>query len=114
MSQFQLAAATEIPANTMRAFEAGGRRVLVINLDGSFHALDDLCPHLSVPMSRGELKDGCVICPAHGSAFNVRTGSAMRWVGKPATWLTRLTQGKPCNAHVYKLLVENGQLVVEV
>lgn len=114
MSQFQLAAATEIPANTMRAFEAGGHRVLVINLDGNFHAVDDLCPHLSVPMSRGELKDGCVICPAHGSAFDVRTGTVVRWVGKPATWLTRLTQGKPCNARVYKLLVENGQLVVEV
>lgn len=114
MPRFHLAAAADIPANSMRAFPVGGRRVLVVNLDGAFHALDDICPHLAVPLNRGELKDGCVVCPGHGSAFDARTGEARRWVGKPITRLTRFTEGRPANARTYKLLVEDGQLMVEL
>lgn len=114
MAQFQLAATEDIPVNSMRAFEAGGHRILVINLEGDFHALDDLCPHLAVPMSRGEIKDGCVICPGHGSTFDVKSGTATRWIGKPITWLTKMAVGKPVNARTYKTVVINGQLLVEV
>jgi 3-phenylpropionate/trans-cinnamate dioxygenase ferredoxin subunit len=114
MPRFQLAAAADIPPNSMRAFEVGGRRILVVNLDGSFHALDDLCPHLAIPLSRGELKDGCVICPGHGSVFNVKNGTAIRWVGMPITWLSRLIRGRASDARVYPLQVENDQLLVEL
>jgi nitrite reductase/ring-hydroxylating ferredoxin subunit len=114
MPRFQLAAAADIPVNSMKAFPVAGRRVLVVNLDGAFHALDDVCPHLAVPLNRGDLKDGCVVCPGHGSVFDVRTGGVKRWVGKPVTWLTRLTEGRPANARTYKLLIEDGQIVVEV
>ena len=81
---------------------------------GELRALDDLCPHLAVPLNRGELKDGCVVCPGHGSVFDVRSGEVKRWVGKRVTWLTRLTEGRPANAHTYRLAVEDGQLVVEI
>jgi 3-phenylpropionate/trans-cinnamate dioxygenase ferredoxin subunit len=114
MPRFQLATAGDIPANSMRAFEVGGRRVLVVNLDGSFHALDDLCPHLAIPLSRGELQDGCVVCPGHGSVFDVKTGTAVRWVGLPVTWLARLVKGQASNARIYPIQVENGQLLVEL
>jgi 3-phenylpropionate/trans-cinnamate dioxygenase ferredoxin component len=114
MAQFQLAAAADIPANSMRAFEVGGRRVLVVNVDGTFYALDDLCPHLAIPLSRGELKEGCVVCPGHGSMFDVKTGTAIRWVGLPITWLTRLVKGRATNAQVYPIRVENDHLLVEL
>jgi nitrite reductase/ring-hydroxylating ferredoxin subunit len=114
MPRFQLTAAADIPPNSMRAFEVGGRRVLVVNLDGSFHAIDDLCPHLAIPLSRGELTDGCVVCPGHGSVFDVKTGAAVRWVGMPITWLTRLVKGRAASARVYPLQVENDQLLVEL
>ena len=114
MPRFQLTAVSELPPNTMRAFPVGGRRVLVVNLDGQFHALDDLCPHLAVPLNRGELQEACVVCPGHGSVFDTRNGQAMRWVGKPITWLTRLTEGRPKNAATYHLIVEDGQLLVEL
>src|SRR5437870_3356043 len=90
VARFELGAAADIPANSMRAFPVAGRRVLVVNLDGTLCALDDLCPHLAVPLNRGELKDGCVVCPGHGSVFAARTGEVRRWVGKPVTWLTRI------------------------
>jgi len=114
MARFELGAAADIPPNSMRAFEVAGRRVLVINLEGSFHAIDDLCPHLAIPLSRGELKDGCVVCPGHGSMFDAKTGTAVRWVGMPVTWLARLVKGRAANAQVYRLALENDQLMVEL
>jgi nitrite reductase/ring-hydroxylating ferredoxin subunit len=114
MARYKLTTPDAIPANTMRAFDLSGRRVLVVNLDGSFYALDDLCPHLAVPLSRGELKDGCVTCPGHGSVFDVKSGEAKKWVGKQINFLTRMTEGRAKSARVYRPFVEEGQLTVEL
>ncbi|MGK4585196.1 Rieske 2Fe-2S domain-containing protein [Kitasatospora sp. HPMI-4] len=46
------------------------------------HVLADRCSHLSGPLSEGELVDGCVRCPWHGSLFRLADG----WnVDGPAT-----------------------------
>lgn len=114
MPRFQLTAVADLPPNTMRAFPVNDRRILLVNLDGHFHALDDLCPHLAVPLNRGELKDGCVVCPGHGSVFDVSSGEVKRWIGKPVTWLTRLTEGRPIKPKLYKIIIENDQVIVEI
>jgi nitrite reductase/ring-hydroxylating ferredoxin subunit len=114
MARYQLAATADVPINTPRGFDANGRRIVVVNLDGQFFAMDDLCPHLAVPLSRGEIKDSCIVCPGHGSVFNLQSGEAVRWVGKSITWLTRLTEGKAQNARCHKVLVEDGHLFVEL
>jgi nitrite reductase/ring-hydroxylating ferredoxin subunit len=40
--------------------------------------LYDRCSHLSGPLSDGEVSDGCVTCPWHGSTFRLRDGSVAR------------------------------------
>ncbi|WP_371483560.1 Rieske 2Fe-2S domain-containing protein [Kitasatospora sp. NBC_00315] len=57
--------------------------VLVVReADGVFHVLADRCSHFSGSLSEGELTDGCVTCPWHGSVFRLSDG----WnVGGPAT-----------------------------
>lgn len=71
--------------------EIEGRRILVVRaVDGSFHALADVCPHQGGRLSAGPLgghvvadasgaptlvRCGEVIrCPWHNFAFDVRTG----------------------------------------
>ncbi|NGO73920.1 Rieske (2Fe-2S) protein [Streptomyces boncukensis] len=49
---------------------------------GELHALADRCAHLSGPLSGGEVCDGQVTCPWHGSTFRVTDGSR---VAGPAT-----------------------------
>jgi nitrite reductase/ring-hydroxylating ferredoxin subunit/uncharacterized membrane protein len=45
------------------------------------HVLAERCSHLSGPLSQGEVADGCVQCPWHGSVFRLSDG----WnVGGPA------------------------------
>ena len=47
---------------------------LVRDEDGSLHALEDRCSHADVPLSDGDVEDGCIECWKHGSQFDLRTG----------------------------------------
>ena len=54
----------------------GGRELLICNVDGAYHAIENRCPHSAVPLSGGTLR-GCVLeCPLHGGTLDVRDGSA--------------------------------------
>ncbi len=48
--------------------------IAVFNVNGTFYAIDDMCTHAGGPLSEGELNGDTVICPWHGSCFNVKTG----------------------------------------
>jgi nitrite reductase/ring-hydroxylating ferredoxin subunit len=57
------------------SLDLGGREVLVCNVDGTFHVIENRCPHAAVPLSDGRLR-GCVLeCPWHGGTLDVRDGS---------------------------------------
>ena len=46
----------------------------VFNVEGTYYALDGICPHQGGPLGKGQL-NGCVVtCPWHGWQFNVTTG----------------------------------------
>jgi 3-phenylpropionate/trans-cinnamate dioxygenase ferredoxin subunit len=51
-----------------------GRSVVLFNVDGALHAIDNSCPHNGASLASGQL-DGCMLrCPAHGLRFDLRTG----------------------------------------
>ncbi|MDQ2812259.1 MAG: Rieske (2Fe-2S) protein [Actinomycetota bacterium] len=52
--------------------------VVAVRINGAVHVLSDRCSHMSGPLSDGELADGCLTCPWHGSAFRVADGSVAR------------------------------------
>ncbi|UQA91176.1 Rieske (2Fe-2S) protein [Streptomyces halobius] len=45
---------------------------------GRIHVLAERCSHLSGPLSGGEIADGCVECPWHGSVFRLSDGANVR------------------------------------
>jgi nitrite reductase/ring-hydroxylating ferredoxin subunit/uncharacterized membrane protein len=49
--------------------------VVAVRVDGTVHVLADRCSHMSGPLSDGELADGCLTCPWHGSVFRIADGS---------------------------------------
>jgi nitrite reductase/ring-hydroxylating ferredoxin subunit len=57
--------------------KVGGRRVLVVNLDGTLYAVSNVCPHVSLPLSGGFLSGNTIVCPFHGSAFDLATGGCV-------------------------------------
>lgn len=51
-----------------------GRSMVLFNIEGTIHAIDNSCPHNGASLASGEL-EGCLLrCPAHGLRFDLRTG----------------------------------------
>jgi len=55
--------------------EVDGVPILLVRSGGRLHALADRCSHRGGPLSEGEISDGCVTCPWHGSRFRLEDGS---------------------------------------
>ncbi|MFJ2829148.1 Rieske 2Fe-2S domain-containing protein [Streptomyces sp. NPDC087263] len=52
--------------------------LVVRDEDGTVNVLADRCSHLSGPLSEGDIADGCVSCPWHGSVFRLSDGTVVR------------------------------------
>ena len=50
---------------------SSGVGVLVARHGGEVYALSNRCAHRGGPLDEGELSDGCVTCPLHGSTFRL-------------------------------------------
>ena len=55
-----------------------GVPVVVVRSGGELYALADRCSHRGGPLSDGEVSDGCITCPWHGSRFRLADGSVER------------------------------------
>ena len=52
--------------------------LVAVRASGAVYVLADRCSHMSGPLSDGELADGCLTCPWHGSVFRIADGSVAR------------------------------------
>jgi len=50
------------------------RTFVVCNVNGSFYALDGICPHRGAPLAHGALHDNIIVCPWHAWEFDCRSG----------------------------------------
>ncbi len=66
-----------------RTIESDGQRYAVFNCEGTFHVIDDACPHRGGPLGAGYFEGCDVYCPLHGWAFDVRTGACKSNPGRP-------------------------------
>ncbi len=57
--------------------EAGGQSLAVFNIAGTYYAIENTCPHRGGPLAEGMMAGEEVICPWHGSRFNVKTGAVL-------------------------------------
>jgi 3-phenylpropionate/trans-cinnamate dioxygenase ferredoxin subunit len=77
--EIEVCPAEELPAGTMRLVPAGGITVGVYNCDGSYYAIEDRCSHDDGPLCEGDWEQELcvVVCPRHGSRFDLQTGIPM-------------------------------------
>jgi nitrite reductase/ring-hydroxylating ferredoxin subunit len=54
---------------------AGGTAIAVCNVDGTYHAVTNTCPHAEGPLGEGTLDGTILTCPYHGWAYDIIDGS---------------------------------------
>ena len=94
---------SELPPGAARIVEWEDLEIGVFNCNGEILAIEDRCSHDDGPLCEGEWdQDLCrVICPRHGSAFDLETGSPLS-----------LPAYQP--VETYPVVVEDGVVKVEV
>ncbi len=95
----EVAKTDEIAPGGFRVVAVDGAMVAVFNVNGTFHAIDDVCTHDGGSLSGGEVQGEEVVCPRHGAKFNIRTGA----VTAPPAYEA---------VHVFPVRVEDGRILV--
>ncbi len=96
----KVARANDIAPGEKKTVEVDGIEVVLVNLDGAFYAIEDVCTHDGGPLGEGELEGCQIICPRHGARFDVRTGQA-------------LTLPAFAPAPTYEVKIQDGDVLVE-
>ncbi len=68
----------DIPSSQMKSVEVSGEKICVVNVEGKYYAIGNVCTHVGGPLAEGTLEGYEVECPWHGSKFDVRTGEVTR------------------------------------
>ena len=66
----------DVQATLPRLITFGGERFRLIELEGQLIAHAATCPHWLGPLGDAAVVDGCIRCPWHDYAFDVRTGAS--------------------------------------
>ena len=78
MAEFvKVADVSEVPDPGKTLVEVDGEMVALFHVDGTWHAIDDVCTHDGGPLADGELRNHTISCPRHGAKFDIRTGAAL-------------------------------------
>jgi nitrite reductase/ring-hydroxylating ferredoxin subunit len=79
MAEFEVVAgADDLKEGDMRVFDVRGTQIAVANVAGTFYAFGDTCTHMQCSLAEGDLEETTVICPCHGSEFDVTSGEVLR------------------------------------
>ena len=102
MGRERVAGASEVPVGGLRRCAVAGTVICLAHTeDGKFYAVADQCSHEDYSLSEGDLIDGEVECPQHGSRFDLVTGEPH---ALPAT----------APIATYPVTVEGGDVFVEL
>jgi 3-phenylpropionate/trans-cinnamate dioxygenase ferredoxin subunit len=90
----------ELPPGGRKLAFAGGRCIVLFNIEHTVHAIENSCPHNGASLASGQLDGRILRCPAHGLRFDVTTGCMP---GTGGLCLTKLP-----------VRIEDGRLVLTI
>jgi len=93
-----IAPLADLPDGRGVRVDAAGHRIALFRVGESVHALGDRCSHDEAALSEGEVYDGAVECPRHGSEFDLVTGKPGSF---PATRPVRVYEAEVTDGDVY-------------
>jgi ketosteroid isomerase-like protein/nitrite reductase/ring-hydroxylating ferredoxin subunit len=87
-----VASLSDLLPGTNRAFQVGGRSILVCHSTAGVYAVENRCTHQLASLEGGKLRSAFLFCPKHGAQFDLRTGAPVGPLAKGAiqTFKTRV------------------------
>jgi 3-phenylpropionate/trans-cinnamate dioxygenase ferredoxin component len=72
----------ELPPEGKKLITVAGKPILLCHSDGQIYAVTNICSHAFQELCTGRMRHGWIMCPVHGSRFDLETGEPMN---PPAT-----------------------------
>ena len=77
-----------------------GTELALFNIGGTFHAIENFCPHKGYPLADSRVYGHIVECDLHAWRFDVKTGECFT--------------AKGCSIETYEVTVEDGFIKILV
>ncbi len=105
----------ELENGAMKEVLVEGREILIARIDDIYYATDNSCPHMKGKLSQGKLEETIVTCPQHGSQFDLKDGSVVRWLkGSGFVSMVGKALKSPRSVTTYKVKVSGNKIFVEI
>lgn len=65
----------KLPRDRGIRVKVGDHRIAMFRVGDTVYAIGDVCSHAEASLAEGEVFDGSVECPRHGSEFDLETGA---------------------------------------
>ena len=97
----EITALDQLPQDRGVRVKVGENRIAMFRIEDDVYAIGDVCSHAEASLAEGDVWDGAVECPRHGSEFNLETG---------------VPSSLPATAPVptYQVSVEDGTVFLEM
>lgn len=97
----EITALDQLPQDRGVRVKVGDNRIAMFRIEDDVYAIGDVCSHAEASLAEGDVWDGAVECPRHGSEFNLETG---------------VPSSLPATAPVptYQVSVEDGTVFLEM
>jgi nitrite reductase/ring-hydroxylating ferredoxin subunit len=73
-SSIDVGSTDELQQQQVRVVSAGGHVIALFWNDGEVYAVDNRCPHMGFPMTKGSIADGILTCHWHHARFELAGG----------------------------------------
>jgi 3-phenylpropionate/trans-cinnamate dioxygenase ferredoxin subunit len=74
IERHRVASIDQLAESTGHRIDVAGHRIALFLIGADAYAIGDRCSHAEASLAEGEVFDGAVECPRHGSEFDLRTG----------------------------------------
>src|SRR5262245_52593950 len=84
----------ELQAKKVIVVRGADRPIAVFVDEGAVAAVDNRCPHMGFPLSRGNVRDGILTCPWHHARFDLCSGCTFDlWADDVEPYTTEIRDG---------------------
>jgi len=108
MKYEKVAQTNEIPEGGKKKVSVEGKDILITNIQNKYYAVDNKCPHMGGSLYDGKLEGSHIVCPKHGSVFDVTNGEVVH--GGKLLFINI----KVHNLAQYPLKVENTDIMIGI